>query len=107
MIPCPTSNPACTTGRAGAGTTACPTSTPSCPASGPSGYPRQAWDAGWGDLGAPRNQSKAIDERDAQLIDHHLVWLTIVHRTTIKEHYIEHNGQRREQLDEACRALED
>jgi hypothetical protein len=69
--------------------------------------PRQAWDCGWGDVGAPEERAKDIDNRDAELIDHHLIWLALVHRSTIKQHYLEHNGQRREQLDEACRALED
>jgi hypothetical protein len=69
--------------------------------------PRQGWDAGWGDLGAPEEGSKGIDDSDAELIDHHIVWLTLVHRTTIKSHYIDHDRQPREHLDEACRALED
>ena len=43
--------------------------------------PKQAWDTGWGDVGAPEERSKDIDNRDAELIDHHLVWLTMVHRS--------------------------
>jgi hypothetical protein len=69
--------------------------------------PRQAWDCGWGDMGAPEERAKSIREQDAELIDYSIRRLNMLHRTTIKEHYIEHNGQRREQLDEACRALED
>ena len=69
--------------------------------------PAQAWDAGYGDTGAPEELPKSIDVRDAELLDHHIVWLALVHRTTIKRHYLEHIRQMRDQLDEACRALED
>lgn len=69
--------------------------------------PKQAWDAGWGDVGAPEEPARSINDRDAELIDHYVVRLSFAHRTTIKRHYVEREGQRREQLDEACRALED
>jgi hypothetical protein len=69
--------------------------------------PRQAWDAGWGDLGAPDEPPASIRNEDAETIDYFVLRLNFVHRSTLKRHYVDHDGQRREQLDEACRALED
>ena len=69
--------------------------------------PRQAWDAGWGDVGPPEELSRSIDDKDAQVIDGHIRELGFVHRTIIKRHYLEHVGQGRESLDAACRALLD
>ena len=69
--------------------------------------PARGWDAGWGDVGPPEESPRGIDIMDEELIDHHVVWLNFAHRTTIKAHFFDHNGQKREQVDEACRALED
>jgi hypothetical protein len=85
--------------------------------------PRQAWDCGWGDMGAPEERAKSIREQDAELIDYSIRRLNMLHRNMIKKHYIDQDllnvgglhtkhgrellGERMRQLDEACRALED
>lgn len=69
--------------------------------------PRQAWDAGWGDIGPPEEIAKSINERDAEHLDRAIRDLGYVHRTIIKRHYVEHIGQNRASLDAACRALLD
>ena len=69
--------------------------------------PRLALDSGYGDYGPPSEYPTSIDTRDAELVDRHIGWLTMSHRSIIKLHYIEHHGQERLRLDEACRALED
>lgn len=69
--------------------------------------PRQAWDAGWGDMGPPQESFKEINDKDAQLIDRRIREIGFVHRTIIKRHYLEHQSQNRESLDAACRALLD
>jgi hypothetical protein len=66
-----------------------------------------AWESGWGDVGAPHEPPASIRNGDAEVIDYGIMRLSFVHRSIIKRHYIDHDGQRREQLDEACRALED
>ena len=69
--------------------------------------PRQAWDAGWGDLGAPEEPPASIRNEDAIMLDRLILRLPVVHRRTIVLHYYDREGQRRDRLDEACRALND
>lgn len=69
--------------------------------------PASALDAGWGDLGAPDDSRDPVYERDAMLLERAICQLPLVHRTTIKRHYIVHWRQPREELDHACRILAD
>lgn len=69
--------------------------------------PRQAWDAGWGDLGPPEDSPKAINDRDAEHLDRAIRDLGYVHRLLLKRHYAEHQSVDRQSLDAACRALLD
>jgi hypothetical protein len=69
--------------------------------------PSQAWDAGWGDIGAPEEIAKSINEMDAEHLDRAIRDLGRVHRQILKRHYVEHIGQTRASLDAACRALLD
>lgn len=69
--------------------------------------PTNAFDSGWGNVGAPEEMFQSIDERDADFIGKLLLKLDRLHRRTIVLHYYDREGQRRDRLDEACRALND
>lgn len=69
--------------------------------------PHLALDDGYGYDGPPEASPKSIDTKDAELIDRHICWLNLVHRSTIKRHYLDHDRIDKLIVDEACRALED
>lgn len=69
--------------------------------------PSQAWDAGWGEQGAPDGLPAPIDDRDAEAIDRQIQQLPTVYRVVIVRHYAHDWRQQPIDLDQACRMLLD
>lgn len=69
--------------------------------------PAHAWDAGWGEQGAPDGLPTPIDDRDAEALDAQIQALPTRLRVIIVRHYAHDWRQQPLDLGEAYRALVD